>query len=111
MKVAGQLAIAAALSILPFVLGCQMMRDEATVKIPTAETPQDEALSKSVRGRLLADKKVDFDRRQGGIQRRHSLPERNGELVGCASASDQDRVGCARRAKRREQPFSASLIC
>jgi osmotically-inducible protein OsmY len=60
MKIAGQLAFAAALSILPFVLGCQMMRDEATVKIPTAETPQDEALSKSVRARLLADKKVDL---------------------------------------------------
>ena len=36
------------------------MRDEATVKIPTVETPQDEALSKSVQGRLLADKKVDL---------------------------------------------------
>lgn len=57
MKIAGQLAFAAALS---FVLGCQMIRDEATVKIPTAETPQDEALSKSVHGRLLADKKVDL---------------------------------------------------
>jgi osmotically-inducible protein OsmY len=60
MKIAGQLAFAATLSILPFVLGCQMMRSEATVQIPTAETPQDEALSKSVRNRLLADKKVDL---------------------------------------------------
>lgn len=60
MKIAAQLAFAATLSILPCVLGCQMMRDEAAVKIPTAETPQDEALSKSVRGRLLADKKVDL---------------------------------------------------
>ena len=60
MKIAGQLAFAAGLSILPFVLGCQMMRDEAAVKIPTAETPQDEALSKSVRARLLADEKVDL---------------------------------------------------
>jgi osmotically-inducible protein OsmY len=60
MKAAGRLALAAALSILPFVLGCQMMRSEATVQIPTAETPQDEALSKSVRNRLLANKKVDL---------------------------------------------------
>jgi len=60
MKITARLALATALSILPLVLGCQMMRDEATVKIPTAETPQDQALSKSVRGRLLADKKVDL---------------------------------------------------
>jgi osmotically-inducible protein OsmY len=60
MKAAGRLALAVALSILPFVLGCQMMRSEATVQIPTAETPQDEALSKSVRNRLLANKKVDL---------------------------------------------------
>ena len=60
MKAAGRLALAAALSILPFVLGCQMMRSEATVQIPTTETPQDEALSKSVRNRLLANKKVDL---------------------------------------------------
>ena len=60
MKTAGQLALVATLSILPFGLGCQMMRSEATVKIPTAETPQDEALSKSVRDRLLADRKVDL---------------------------------------------------
>jgi osmotically-inducible protein OsmY len=33
-----------------------MMRSEATVEIPTAQTPQDEALSRSVRDRLLADK-------------------------------------------------------
>src|SRR5687767_3184357 len=59
MKVVRQLALGA-LSILPFALGCQMMRSEGTVKIPTAETPQDEALSKSVRDRLLAHKKVDL---------------------------------------------------
>jgi osmotically-inducible protein OsmY len=60
MKLTGQLALVAALSILPFALGCQMTRSEATVKIPTAETPQDETLSKSVRDRLLADQKVDL---------------------------------------------------
>ena len=60
MKIAAQLGLAVALSILPFVMGCRMMRSEATVQIPTAETPQDQALSKSVRDRLLADKKVDL---------------------------------------------------
>ena len=60
MKIAAHLGLAAALSVLPFVSGCRMMRSEATVQIPTAETPQDQALSKSVRDRLLADKKVDL---------------------------------------------------
>ena len=60
MKIAGYLALVAALSILPFVSGCRMMRSEATVKIRTMETAQEEALSKSVRDRLLADKKVDL---------------------------------------------------
>ena len=60
MKIAAHLGLAAALSVLPFVSGCRMMRSEATVEIPTAQTPQDEALSKSVRDRLLADKKVDL---------------------------------------------------
>jgi osmotically-inducible protein OsmY len=60
MKIAAHFALAAALSVLPFALACQMMRSEATVKIPTTETPQDEALSRSVRDRLLADKKVDL---------------------------------------------------
>jgi osmotically-inducible protein OsmY len=41
-------------------LGCQMMQSTATVDIPMAETPQDEALSKSVMDRLLADKKADL---------------------------------------------------
>jgi osmotically-inducible protein OsmY len=62
MKIAGYLRRAAALSFLPFVLSCQMMRSEATVQIPTAETPQDQALSKSVRDRLLADKRTDLTR-------------------------------------------------
>ena len=46
------------------VFGCQMVPSSATVDIPTAETPQDEALSKSVLSRLLADKKADL----GGIR-------------------------------------------
>lgn len=36
------------------------MRSEHAVVIPAVETPQDQALSKSVRDRLLADKKVDM---------------------------------------------------
>jgi osmotically-inducible protein OsmY len=60
MHSAGRLALAAALAILPLVIGCQMMRNEAAVKIPAAETPQDEALSKSVRNGLLANKKEDL---------------------------------------------------
>jgi osmotically-inducible protein OsmY len=60
MHIAGQLALTAALAILPLVIGCQMMRNEAAVQIPAAETPHDEALSKSVRNRLLAHKKVDL---------------------------------------------------
>ena len=60
MKIAAHFGLIAALSILPLVFGCRMMRSEATVEIPTAETPQDQALSKSVRDRLLADKKVDL---------------------------------------------------
>ena len=55
MKITGQFMLAAALSILPFVFGCQTMTGDTTV-----ETPQDQALSKSVRDRLLADKKVDL---------------------------------------------------
>ena len=61
MNTAGQLTLAVALSILPFIIGCQSMRsDSITVETPIAETPQDEVLSKSVRERLLADKKVDL---------------------------------------------------
>jgi len=61
MNSAGQLTLAVALSILPFLIGCQSMTsDSITVETPIAETPQYEALSKSVRERLLADKKVDL---------------------------------------------------
>jgi len=69
MKITAQFMLASALSFLPFVFGCQTMTgdttvetptSDATVEIPTVETPQDQALSKSVRDRLLADKKVDL---------------------------------------------------
>ena len=60
MKIAAHLGLAAALSVLPFASSCQTMRSEATVKIPATETPRDETLSRSVRDKLLADKKVDL---------------------------------------------------
>jgi osmotically-inducible protein OsmY len=60
MKIAAHIGLAAALSVLPFASSCQTMRSEATVKIPATETPRDEALSRSVRDKLLADKKVDL---------------------------------------------------
>src|SRR5262245_10849937 len=53
--------LCAILLILPAVFGCQMAQpDSITVKVPTVETPQDETLSKSVRDRLVADKKADL---------------------------------------------------
>ena len=60
MKITAQFMRAAALSIVPFVFGCQTMTGDTTVEIPTVETPQDQVLSKSVRDRLLADKQVDL---------------------------------------------------
>jgi len=60
MKITAQFMLAAALSVLPFVFGCQTMSGDTTVEIPTAETPQDQALSKSVRDSLLADNKADM---------------------------------------------------
>ena len=69
MKITGQFMLAAALSAMPFTFGCQTMTgdttvetptSDTTVEIPTVETPQDQALSKAVRDRLLADKKVDL---------------------------------------------------
>lgn len=61
MKIAADRMLAVALSILPLVFSCQTMNPESiTVETPISETPQDTALSKSVRERLLADKKVDL---------------------------------------------------
>ena len=39
---------------------CQTMRSGVAVKIPATETPQDEALSKSVRERFLAAQRADL---------------------------------------------------
>lgn len=53
--------LCAGLLLLPFVCGCQMMRPDAiTVEVPAVQTPADETLSKSVRDRLVADKKADL---------------------------------------------------
>jgi len=63
MKIFAPLTLTAALSVLLFVVGCQTMGSTTTtttVEIPTVESPQDQALSKSVRDRLLADKKLDL---------------------------------------------------
>ena len=60
MKITPQFMLAAALSAMPFTFGCQTMTGSKTVEIPTEETPQDQALSKAVRDRLLVDKKVDL---------------------------------------------------
>jgi len=54
------LAIAALCSALSVVSGCQAMRSEAPVKIPSTETPQDQVLSNSVREKLLSVKTVDL---------------------------------------------------
>jgi len=53
MKTTGHISLGMAFIILPFVYGCQTMRSEATVKIPTIEKPQDETLSRSVREQLI----------------------------------------------------------
>ena len=48
------------LLVLTSVSSCQIIQSSTTVNIPTVETPQDEALSKSVLDRLLAEKKADL---------------------------------------------------
>lgn len=55
MKITRQFMLAAALATLPLVFGCQMMTPDSI-----KETPQDTALSNSVRESLLAGKKVDL---------------------------------------------------
>jgi osmotically-inducible protein OsmY len=54
-----QLAIAAICAVL-LASACQTTLTEAPVKVPTSETPQDEALSKSVRDRLQSVKTLDL---------------------------------------------------
>lgn len=69
MRFTGSFVPFVVLSMLPFAFSCQTLQPETAqpetaVAIPAAETAQDQALSKSVRARLLADKKVDLS----GIQ-------------------------------------------
>jgi osmotically-inducible protein OsmY len=52
--------LAIVLLALMSVVGCQAKRSNATVDVPTGETPEDQALSKSVLNRLLADNKADL---------------------------------------------------
>jgi len=60
IRITRQLLIAASCSTLLVVSGCQTPVQEAPVKIPTTQTAQDEALSKSVRERLLSVKTADL---------------------------------------------------
>jgi osmotically-inducible protein OsmY len=59
-RITAELAIAATCAVLALVSGCQATRSEAPVKVPSTETPQDAALSNSVRDRLLLAKPVDL---------------------------------------------------
>ena len=60
MKITGPLLFAVALSFAAGLFGCQPPRPDLPIQVPMAETSQDQALSKSVRERLMADKKVDL---------------------------------------------------
>jgi osmotically-inducible protein OsmY len=60
MKTSGSASLAVVFSILPFVCACQTMRSEATVKVPTIENSQDEALSRSVREKLTNTSKLNL---------------------------------------------------
>ena len=62
MKIIKRFRLVVILSMLIGIFGCQTVTTESiTVEVPTVETAQDEALSKSVRDRLLANNKADFD--------------------------------------------------
>ena len=60
MKTTAHLSLGMAFIILPFVYGCQTMRSEAKVKIPTTEKPQDETLSRSVREKLINSSNINL---------------------------------------------------
>jgi len=63
MKIIKPFRLIATFSLLTGIFSCQTVPTESiTVEVPTVETAQDEALSKSVRDRLLADSKADFAR-------------------------------------------------
>lgn len=50
----------AALAMFPIASGCHTVPEGKSVAIPAEETPQDQALSKSVRDKLLTSDKVDM---------------------------------------------------
>jgi osmotically-inducible protein OsmY len=60
MKIISQLLSVAALLLIAGLLGCQTTRPDIPIQVPIAETSQDQALSKSVREKLSADKKLDL---------------------------------------------------
>jgi hyperosmotically inducible protein len=60
MKTSGSGSLAIVFSILPFVCACQTTKSEATVKVPTMENSQDEALSRSVREKLTNTSKLNL---------------------------------------------------
>ena len=62
MKIIKPFKLIAILPMLAAIFSCQTVTTESiTVEVPTVETAQDEALSKSVRDRLQANNKADFD--------------------------------------------------
>ena len=62
MKIFAPLILTTALPILPLIVGCHTMGSTTSVEVPTVESSQDQVLSKSVRDRLVADKRVDLTR-------------------------------------------------
>jgi osmotically-inducible protein OsmY len=60
MKVTGRMLPFTLTLILPLVFACHTSKPDLTVPVPAVETAQDEALSESVRQRLLGDKKADL---------------------------------------------------
>ena len=60
VKIAAPFVLIAALPVLSLIAGCQTIGSTTTVEIPAVESPQDQVLSKSVRDRLVADKKSDL---------------------------------------------------
>ena len=60
MKTSGSGSLAIVFSILPLVCACQTTKSDATVKVPTIENSQDEALSRSVREKLTNTSKLNL---------------------------------------------------
>lgn len=93
MKIAGQLTLTAALPILLFVSDYQ--NDEN--RRYHATTDHGDSAGRSAV--------------EGGIQRRHSVSEQNGDVVGCASASDPTRAGYTNSVSRRYSEEGSRKFC